>query len=172
VTQEEIINGSKLIAEYLGWKYIPFNDLQDFSKAGWYKTIDAKPNMKEVTLTSYKHGEESKAIVKTITVDINRFKYNQKSGWTLIGDKYYKYICRKHSDLKFWNSIDTLVPLIQKIEQEYRVSFFLSDSGCSCGYGLHQNDLYNEISSYDLPDWSNNVFKVIVEYLEKNKHER
>ena len=35
MTQNEIINSSKLIAEYLGWQYIPFNDLQGYSKPGW-----------------------------------------------------------------------------------------------------------------------------------------
>ena len=40
---KDIIEGSKLIAEYLGWKYIPFNDLQGFPKAGWYQI--SKPIM-------------------------------------------------------------------------------------------------------------------------------
>ena len=162
---KEIIDGSKLIAEYLGWKYVPSNDLQGHSKAGYYESISAKPNLKEVTQTTYKHGEEDKAVVKTITMDVNRFKYNQKSGWTLVGDKYYKYVCRKHSDLRFWNSLDSLIPVIQKIEEEYDINFYLFGNGCGTGYGSFDTSMRDDFSSYDLPNWSNNVFKVIVEYL-------
>ena len=45
MTKEEIINGSKRIAEYIGLSYIPFSaDLKDKGmKAGWYKTISAEP---------------------------------------------------------------------------------------------------------------------------------
>jgi len=35
MTQEEIINGSKLIAEFLGWVYIPFEPNLG-SKLGWF----------------------------------------------------------------------------------------------------------------------------------------
>jgi len=32
-----ITEDSKILAEYLDWKYIPFNDLQNYPKAGWWK---------------------------------------------------------------------------------------------------------------------------------------
>lgn len=165
MTKEDIINGSKLIAEFLGWKYIPSNNLQVHSRAGWYETIDAKPNLKEVTQTSYKHGEEDKAIVKTITMDVNRFKYNQKSGWSLVGGRYYKYVCRKHSELRFWNSLDALVPVIQKIEKE-KVNIRLNNNGCH----FYCRESENSFESYDENlSWSNNVFIVVVKYLENER---
>ena len=36
MTQEEIVDGSKLIANYIGWQYIASNDLQGYSKPGWW----------------------------------------------------------------------------------------------------------------------------------------
>ena len=53
MTQEEIINGSKLIAEYLGWQYIPFSaDLQGHKKAGWHQVKSDKPNIQKAKLRS------------------------------------------------------------------------------------------------------------------------
>lgn len=125
MTQEEIINGSKLIAEYLGWVYIPFSvDLKH--KAGWWSKV---PKTEEDIFFSEVNGNDG-------------------------------FICRNHSELRFWNSLDALVPVIQKIEKEYNSSFILQDNGC---------ELY-DIESYDESlSWSNNVFKVIVKYLESNE---
>lgn len=163
MTKEEIINGSKKIAEYMGFVYIPFSaDLKDkgFKVAGWYKVEENKPNIKEVTQTSYKLGEEDKAIVQKVKVDLNKFRYITKNGWTLIGDKYYKHVCRSHGELRYWNSLDSLVPVIQKIEKEKDLHFELLYNG----YTLYQK-YDNPIESYDLPNWNNNVFKVVVEFL-------
>ena len=35
-----ITEQSRLLAEYLGWKYVPSNDLQGFPKAGWWKGVE------------------------------------------------------------------------------------------------------------------------------------
>lgn len=37
-----IAEQSKILAEYLGWKYVPSNDLQGFPKAGWWKFVHKK----------------------------------------------------------------------------------------------------------------------------------
>jgi len=167
MTKEEITNGSKRIAEYMGFVYIPFSaDLKDkgFKVAGWYKVEENKPDIQEVTQTSYKHGEEDKATVQKIKVDLTKFRYTTKNGWTLIGDKYYKYVCRTHGELRYWNSLDSLVPVIQKIEKEKDLHFELLYNGCT----LYQK-YDNPIESYNLPNWSNNIFKVIVEFLNSKK---
>lgn len=166
MTQEEIINGSKLIAEFLNWVYVPFSaELKEKGmKAGWYETVSAEPNIQEVTQTSYKVGEEDKAEVKKINININLLRYHNKNGWTLVDDNYYKFICRKHSDLRFWNSLDALIPVIQKIEKEDNAVFELRQNGCTVlKWALR---LKGGNGSFDLPNWSNNVFKVIVKYLE------
>lgn len=159
MTQEEIINGSKLIAEYMNLVYLPFSaELKEKGmKAGYYQTVSAEPDIQEVTQTSYKVGEEDKAEVKKINININLLRYHNKNGWTLVDDNYYKFICRKHSELRFWNSLDALVPVIQKIEKEHLSYFTLRDNGCE----FYDIESYNENLS-----WSNNVFKVIVKYLE------
>lgn len=148
---KEIIEGSKLIAKYMNLIYLPFSaELKEKGmKAGWYKTASAEP--------VYSSGE--------LKINMTPLRYHSKNGWKFFEGQYYKYICRTHGDLRYWNSLDELVPVIKKIEQEDSVSFFLRSEGCSCGYGITQNELHNEISSFDLPNWSNNVFKVIVEYL-------
>ena len=80
-----IAEQSKILAEYLGWKYIPSNDLQGFTKAGWY------------VLLTY-HSSPKSA--------------------TKIGDGYYKYVCRSHKDLRFYNSFDELIPVLNKLTEE------------------------------------------------------
>jgi hypothetical protein len=132
---KEIILGSKLIAEFLGWKYIPFNDLQDYSCAGWWKV--AKPSWGDNSLGKY-------MLSKT------------KNHRDKIGRNYY--VCRRHSDLKFWNSLDALVPVIKKIEREGGI-VELHSNGCV----LIKGD-FKDVS-FDLPNWSNNVFAVVVNFL-------
>lgn len=46
--ESQIVEGSKLLAEYLGYFYAPFNNLQGYHKAGWYKpaTRFSKSNTK------------------------------------------------------------------------------------------------------------------------------
>ena len=118
MTQEEIINGSKLIAEYLGWQYIPFSaDLQGHKKAGWHQVKSAKPNIQKAKLRS-KNTSTGEEAVKELEIDVNFIKFNNKNG-------------------------------------------------CIIGWGIYLDDLIEEIRSFDLPNWSNNVFKVIVKYLEK-----
>jgi len=162
MTKEEIINGSKRIAEYMGLCYLPFSvELKEKGmKAGYYKTISAEPNIQEVTQTSYKVGEEDKTCVKKINININLLRYHNKNGWKLFEGKYYKYVCRNHGELRYWNSLDSLIPVIKKIEEGKDLHFELLYNGCI----LYQK-YDNPIESYDLPNWSNNVFKVVVEFL-------
>lgn len=140
---KEIISGSKLIAEFLGFVYIPFSaDLKEL-KPGWYETKSAEPNIKNTVV-----GD----------IDINLLLYHNKNGWKLFEGKYYRFICRNHGELRFWNSLDALVPVIQKIEKEGGI-IELHSNGCV----LIKGD-FKDVS-FNLPNWSNNVFKVIVEYL-------
>ena len=135
MTQEEIINGSKLIAEYLNWVYIPFEPNLG-NKLGWFA-----PAPKGLTIISPKQG----------------YPY-------YIDGVHYKWVCRNHGELRFWNSLDALVPVIQKIEKEDKAVFELRQNGCTI---LKWNlKLKGGNSSFDLPNWSNNTFKVIVKYLE------
>ena len=80
-----IAEQSRLLAEYLGWKYIPSNDLQGFPKAGWY------------VLLTY---------------------HSSPKGATKIGDSYYKYVCRNHHELRFYNSMDWLIKILDKLTKE------------------------------------------------------
>lgn len=80
-----ITEKSKVIAEYFGWIYVPFNDLKDFPKAGWYKEV-------------------SKTLHKGEVIFAN--------------NKYYSYLCRNHSDLRFYNDLNLLFQVVAKIEKE------------------------------------------------------
>ncbi len=101
-----ILKGSKLIAEYLGWKYVPSNDLQGFPKAGWYQMKVRKKS--EITV------ESGKKVDTTMFSD----SINTKRGWSIHKEAYYKYVCRNHNQLRFYNSFDSLIPAIEKIENE------------------------------------------------------
>lgn len=161
MTQNEIINGSKLIAEYLGWIYIPFSADLKHKKAGWYQVKSAKPNIQKAKLRS-KNTTTGEETVEELEIDVNFIKFNNKNGWTLVGDNYYKFVCRKHSELRFWNSLDALVSVIQKIEKE-KVNIRLNNNGCH----FYCRESENSFESYDENlSWSNNIFKVIVKYLE------
>lgn len=142
MTQEEIINGSKLIAEYLGWKYIPFNDLQDFPKAGWYKQA---PN--NLIIVSPKQGFPIK-----------------------VKDRFYKYICRKHSELRFYNSMDALLPVIEKLNKD-KIEINLAVKGGWCMHIDPEEDFYFKSFEENL-SWEQNTFNIVVEslkYFKKNK---
>ena len=169
MTKEEITNGSKKIAEYMGFVYIPFSaDLKDkgFKVAGWYKVEENKPNIQEVTQTSYKHGEEDKAIVQKVKVDLTKFRYTIKNGWTLIGDKYYKHVCRSHGELRYWNSLDALVPVIQKIKNKLNVEIWINPDGAEHTDFADKNWKTKICQSYDNNlQLSNNVFIVVIETL-------
>ena len=80
-----IAEQSKILAEYLGWKYVPSNDLQVFPKAGWWSPL------------TY---------------------HSSPKGATKIGDSYYKYICRNHHELRFYNSMDWLIKILDKLTKE------------------------------------------------------
>lgn len=165
---KEITSGSKLIAEYMGMEYIPFSTDMKHKSAGWYQVKDATPNIEEVTQTAYKVGEEDKAVVTKFKMDVNKLKYHGKNGWNLVGDKYYKFLCRTHGELRYFNSLDALVPVMQKIEKEFKCNFYLYNNGCSVGYGYLDVSFREEFSNYDLPNWNQNVFAVVLSFLRKN----
>ena len=64
----------------------------------------------------------------------------------------------------YYSSLDLLAPVIQKIEKEDNAVFELRQNGCTI---LKWNlRIKGGNGSFDLPNWSNNVFRVIVKYLE------
>jgi hypothetical protein len=140
MTKEEIINGSKLIAEYLGWQYIPFNDLQGYSKAGWWRTPIIK--------------QEENPLNKII-------QEKSKNHKDKLGSRYY--VCRNHSELRFYNSFDAIIPVIQKIEKENKnTKIHLNNGGCEIS--VNKIWEYNSFKS-DLT-WIQNTFNAVVKYLE------
>ena len=152
-------------------QYIPFSsDLKKrgFKKAGWYQRKDATPDIQQVTQTSFTNGLEDDIKMRTIKLDLNLLRYYNKNGWEAIENNYYKFVCRHHGDLKYYNSFDYLIPVIQKIEKEDKTVFEIRQNGCIIlKWGLNIKNLDEGRKSFDLPNWSNNVFKVIVEYLKQ-----
>jgi len=164
---KEIIDGSKLIAEYMGLCYLPFSaELKEKGmKAGYYETISAEPKIEKTVVKI--SGQED----KELNLNMNLFRYHNKNGWKLFEGKYYKYICRHHGDLRYWNSLDELVPVIQKIEKELNVEIWINPEGAEHTDFADKNWKTKICQSYDKNlQLSNNVFIVIVEtlkYLEK-----
>lgn len=147
----EITEKSKVIAEYLGWRYIPFNDLQGFPKAGWWQVEEREKT--SVTLDS---GE----VVNTIGVgDV----MNRKQGWQIIDNSYVKFVCRNHSQLRFYNSFDALIPAIEKLEKEDLSDYCYKWKD---GRGLNNNFVYVEFmrfrdNSFIAIEWELDPFTTI-----------
>ena len=117
MTKEYIIEGSKTIANYLGYEYVPFSKNLTY-KAGYYK--------------------------------------------------YYKYICRTHSDLRFVNCWDDLMPVIEKLEKEFtNIHFELLFGGCTL-MCKNSNEYFIDSFNKDL-SWIQNTFITVVETIRKLK---
>ena len=152
---KEILSGSKLIAEFLDFVYIPFSPNLKELKPGWYETRSAEPNIKNTVV-----GD------KELNLDINLLLYHNKNGWKLFEGKYYRFICRNHGELRFWNSLDALVPVIQKIEKELNVEIWINSNGAEHTDFADKNWKTKICQSYDSNlQLSNNVFIVVVETL-------
>lgn len=95
-----IIEGSKILAEYMGLKYIPFNDLQGLPKAGWWKIAPLKQGLSEY------------------------FQFNPKNDWVKVGDKRAKFVCRNHSQLRYFNDYNLLMEVAEKLEKEDLRQYF------------------------------------------------
>ena len=92
-----IIEQSRLLAEYLGWKYVPHNNLEEFPKAGWWSPL------------TY---------------------HSSPKGDTKIGDIYYTYICRNHHELRFYNSMDWLIKVLEMLTKEDLSEYMYSWERC------------------------------------------
>lgn len=160
MTKEEIIEGSKIIANYLNWVYIPFNDLQGLKKAGWYKFAPKSDNEEEVTFTTFtmSGGEKGEEKVETKLMNIDFIRYNPKNGWITTDKGYYQYVCRKHSELRFYNSMDSLLPVIKKLEKEENLTFNLYNNGGSVDEGFTTIAYSFGVNE----SWIQNVFNVVV----------
>lgn len=167
--EKSITESSKLIAEYLGYKYIPFNDLQGFTKAGWYLVKPRTVEKEEATITSFSisGGVRSEEKVEKRLLNIDYFRYSPKNGWKFNNEHYYKYICRNHSDLRFYNSLDELVPVIKKIEGDKKLTFILSNNGADFYDGLFRV-AYNFSKEQT---WTHNTFYVVVEAIKYIKND-
>lgn len=85
--KEYIVEGNKLIAQYMGYKYIPFEKGSSV-KPGWWN-MDTPENV---------------------------FKY---ALGTKISSRHY--LCRTHKELKYYNSWDALIPVMEKISKDHGV---------------------------------------------------
>ena len=103
-----ITEQSRLLAEYLGWKYVPSNDLQGFPKAGWWKFV-------------YKKNPQGIIPAKSLM------------GVSNIDNEYYKYVCRNHHELRFYNSMDWLIKILDKLTKEDLSEYMYSWERCVVG---------------------------------------
>jgi hypothetical protein len=83
LTKHEIVESNKLIAEFMGFRYIPFSETDRSIIPGWHKS-----------------GTEGGVR------DLPPFHRKTTDG----------YLCRRHRDLRYYNSWDWLMPVVEKIE--------------------------------------------------------
>lgn len=160
--ENSIIEGAKLIADYLGHKYIPFNDLQGFPKAGWYEVKTITPRIIKVKIPS---PDSTELIEKDMDVSFISFS---QAGWSRISNQKVKYICRKHEDLRFYNSVDALLPAIKKLEVEKKLDFILNKNGIEFYDGLSKIVCK---PSEEKQNWTQGIFYAVVEAIKYIKHD-
>lgn len=88
-----IVDASKTLATYMGWKYFGFNSPESMAnpklKLGWY------------------------------AIQQQMILHSPKAGFTRLGEDIWgKWKCRNHSELRFFNSWDLLYDVISRIENE------------------------------------------------------
>src|SRR6187402_2691757 len=105
MTKEKIVKGSKLIATYLNYVYIPFNDLRDFKKPGWYEVIQKTTDKREITITTRTYPDGEITTYKK-QVSGNYLLYSVKNGWESVEDYHARFICRTHDGFDFYSSLD------------------------------------------------------------------
>ena len=81
MTKEEILEGNKLIAVFMGYQYYPLPEDRSYNPGWWVKD-------KQKTINKISHT----------------------------------YLCRSHNDLKYHNSMDWLLPVIDKIKNDEEFS--------------------------------------------------
>jgi hypothetical protein len=84
LSKEEIVHGNKLIAEFLGYEYIP-HDPENSLRPGWWR-------------------KDTPARI-----------LNYPSATKLAG----YFLCRRHADLRYYNSWDALIPVMEKLNNMY-----------------------------------------------------
>lgn len=131
---------SKVIAKYLGWVYVPHNNLKNFPKAGWY-----------IPLTKHKKQKvDVKGLGSFISYD-PPLKYS--SSIFVVDEMPYKYVCRSHNQLRFYNSFDALIPVLNKLTEEDLREYMYSWEQCVEGdeEGCELETQYNfEYIGYDI----------------------
>lgn len=116
-----VLDGNKLIAEFMGYEYIPFNNQKDL-RPGWWK--------KGIT----KLQQDRQGILRKIG--------------------HSNFLCRRHHELRYWNSWDWLIPVIKKISQlDYSI-----DSK------LHHKIL--QVESNYIIESRGTIFSQVVEFIE------
>ena len=121
--------------------------------------------IEKTKVTTLKNGIKIKE--EELNINMNLLRYHNKNGWKLFEGSYYKYVCRTHSELRFYNSFDAIIPVIEKIEKEKDVSFYLNNNGC----GIIGDTQYQEFHNKDLT-WIQNTFNAVVKHLENGRLSR
>ena len=130
INQQKLTKELKLIAEFMGLIYIPWNNLQGYSAPGWWVNIDSFNN-------------------KDTKPGIIRFREEQcKNHLSKIGGRYYK----GRQLLQYYSSWNRLMPVVEKIANYHELS--LNDTLDFLNYeydfeGLNNiKDIYNVIIKF------------------------
>lgn len=110
--KSNILLGNKLIAEHLGYKYYPFQEVKNPNFAGWKKTD------KEVLPKLHTEGPIGKRV----------------------------WLCRRNTDLRFYNSWDWLMPACEKFEDQKKLTL-----KNSLIHKRYSRKISREIRAYNLP---------------------
>ena len=133
-----IVEKSKMIAEFMGWQYVPHNSLNGFPKAGWWQIMTHNGVPIQGNILS-KHGGN----------------YKDDNGY------HYRFICRNHKDLRFYNSMDLLITVLDKFNKCYGLTYVISPN---IGTSIISKGSYS--FSYKGEGMIKNTFEVCVKTIE------
>lgn len=126
-----VLSGNKLIAKFMGYRYIPFNNDEGL-EAGWWKK------------------------------DINKIRQTRQGILLKMGKS--NFLCRRHHELRYWNSWDWLFTVI------YRIKLLEGGMPLSYEYSI----AFNKVLKLTLEESKENVFEEVVEFINwfnEDKHE-
>ena len=158
MTEEEIIEGNKLIAKFMGFTYFPHN-MEGVTDPGWKTTIDTCSFSKHNSAYNYLLGG-ARIIHPDGTVKV----LSEKS------DKPKRvFLCRKHRDLRYHESWDWLMPALLKFDTLFEGKHFINTKKWRkkyqehCEYIDYYTTLYEILPVWEhfitAIKWYNNKFK-------------
>ena len=150
MTEEEIIEGNKLIAKFMGFTYYPHN-MEGVTDPGWKTTIDTSCFSKNNTAYNMFLG----GITIKNPDDTEVVLTNKKDEPKRI------YLCRNHKNLRYHESWDWLVPALYKFDTLFEGKRIINTRKWYHKYEQHCELIDHYTTQYEiLPVWEHFIYAI------------